>query len=79
MSLDSEARATAPASLSIQYLSAEIMPLLGGKFSIALRATFLDEQDLEFVGEDLANAHVATIDEALAIIRQNAAVLNASI
>lgn len=74
MSFDSEARATAPAPLSLQYLSAEIMPLMGGKFSIALRATFLDELELEFVGQDLVSERVETLDQALSVIRQNFAV-----
>jgi hypothetical protein len=79
MSFDSEPRAAAPASLSIQFVNIEVAPLLGGKFSVLMRATLLDEEALEFVGEDLASAHVETLDEALAVIRQNVAVLNVNV
>ena len=51
------------------------MPLIGGQFSVVMQATLLDEQELEFVGQDLANARVDTLDEALAVIRQNVAAL----
>lgn len=68
----------APASLPIQFVSAQIMPLVDGKFSVAMHATFLDETEMEFVGQDLANARVETLDEALAVIRKNVAVLNAN-
>ncbi len=40
-----------------------------------MQATLLDEEQLEFIGQDLAHEHVKTIDEALAIIRQNVAPL----
>lgn len=78
MSLDAAAGTKAPAPLPLQFVSAQIMPLVGGKFSIALHATFLDEMEMEFVGEDLAHAHVDTVEQALAIIRDNVAILQAA-
>jgi hypothetical protein len=75
MPLEIAAPSNAPAAL--QYITAQIMPLIDGKFSVALQATLLDEEQLEFVGQDLANAYVDTLDEALAVIRTNMAVLNA--
>jgi hypothetical protein len=75
MSLDSAADATAPAPLPLQFVSIELMPVVGGKISVAMQATLLDERELEFVGQDLAHEHVDTIDEALAVIRQNVAAL----
>ncbi|HTV27701.1 MAG TPA: hypothetical protein VMF32_07950 [Xanthobacteraceae bacterium] len=75
MSLDTAAGAEAPAPLPLQYVSIELMPIVGGKFSVAMQATLLDEERLEFVGEDLAHAQVDTIDQALAIIRHNVAAL----
>ena len=74
MPLDISAGADAPAPLPIQFITAEIMPLVDGKFSIEMRATFLDESELEFVGQDLANERVETLDQALSVIRQNVAV-----
>ncbi len=75
MSLDSKAGADAPASLPLQFVHIEITPLLGGEYAVAMQATLLDEQELEFVAEDLAHEHVATLDQALAVIRQNVASL----
>ena len=73
MSLDIAAGAKAPAPLPLQFVNIEITPLVGGQFAVAMQATLLDEDELEFVGQDLANAHVGTLDEALAVIRQNVA------
>jgi hypothetical protein len=75
MSLDTAAGTKAPAPLPLQFVSIELMPIVGGKFSVAMQATLLDEEQLEFVGEDLANAHVDSLDEVLAVIRENIAAL----
>lgn len=75
MHLDTAAGANGPAPLPLQYVSIELMPIVGGRFSVAMQATLLDEQHLELVGEELAHAHVDTLDEALAIVRQNIAIL----
>ena len=75
MSLDIEAGKIPPAPFPIQYITAEITPLIGGQFSVVMQATLLDEQELQFVGQDLANAHVDTLEEALAVIRTNVAAL----
>ncbi len=77
MSFDTATGEQAPAPLPLQFVSIELMPLAGGKFSVAMQATLLDEEALEFVGQDLANARVDTIEQALAVIRQNVAVLSA--
>jgi len=75
MSLDSAAGANVPASLAFQFVSIELMPIVGGKLSVAMQATLLDEKNLEFVGEDLADERVDTIEQALAVIRANVAAL----
>ena len=71
MSLDTQARVVASAPNPLQFVDIQITPLIDGQYSVVMQATLLDEEELEFVGQDLANAHVATLDEALAIIRQN--------
>ena len=71
MTLDIAAGKIPPVPFPIQYVTAEITPLIGGQFSVVMQATLLDEEQLEFVGQDLANAHVDTLDEALAVIRTN--------
>ncbi len=78
MSLDTPVGIEAPAPLPLQYITAEITPLAGGKFAVAMQATLLDEQEFQFVGEDLAHAHVDTVEQALAIIRDNVAILQAA-
>ncbi len=76
MSLDRAAGESTPAPLPLQFVNIEITPLIGGQFSVVMQATLLDEEELQFVGQDLANAHVDTLDEALAVIRANVAALN---
>jgi hypothetical protein len=76
MPLDIAAGKIPPAPFPIQYVTAEITPLIGGQFSVVMQATLLDEEELQFVGQDLANAHVDTLDEALAVIRANVSALN---
>ena len=78
MSLDSAAGATAQAPLPLQYVSIQLMPIVGGKLSIAMQATLLDEQQFEFVGQDLAHERVDTIEQALALIRENVSILQAA-
>ncbi len=75
MSLDVPAANRPPAALPLQFVNIEITPLIGGQYSVAMQATLLDEDELEFVGQDLAHERVATLDEALAIIRDNIAPL----
>lgn len=78
MSVDTQASATAPPPSLIQFVNIEITPLIGGQYSVVMQATLLDEQDFQFVGQDLANERVGSLDEALAIIRQNVAPLASS-
>ena len=73
MHLETEARAHAPASLPLQFVHIEVTPVAGGRFAVAMQATLLDEAQLEFVGEDLGNQHVGTIEELLAVIRRGVA------
>jgi hypothetical protein len=75
MSLDTQARGNAAGPHPLQFVHIEITPLIGGEFAVVMQATLLDEDELEFVGQDLANEHVQTLDQALAIIQQNVGVL----
>jgi hypothetical protein len=78
MSLDTAAGTKASAPLPLQYIRIELMPIFGGKLAVAMEATRLDEEELEFVGEDLAHAHVDNVEQALALIRDNVAILQAT-
>jgi hypothetical protein len=75
MSLDIPAGAAAPANYPLQFINIEITPLIDGQYSVAMQATLLDEDQLQFVGQDLAHEHVKTLDEAMTIIRRNVAPL----
>jgi hypothetical protein len=75
MSLDIAGSATALAPSLIQFLHIELTPLMGGHYSVVMQATLLDEEELAFVAEDLVSERVATLDHALAVIRQNVAAL----
>jgi len=77
MSLDIPAGGDAPAPYPLQFIHIEITPLIDGKYSVAMQATLLDEEQLQFVGQDLAHEHVKTLDEAMTIIRRNVAPLAA--
>jgi uncharacterized lipoprotein YbaY len=75
MPLDSPTGAKAPAPYPLQFINIEITPLIDGEISVAMQATLLDEDQLEFIGQDLAHEHVKTLDDAMAIIRQTVAPL----
>jgi hypothetical protein len=75
MPLEIAAPSNASAPLPLQFVDVKITPLMGGQFAVAVGATLLDEEQLEFVGQDLANVYVDTLDEALDVIRKNVAVL----
>jgi hypothetical protein len=72
--LDIHTGATAPA-LPLQFVSVEITPLSGGQFSVLMQATLLDEEELQFIAEDLVCERVDTLDQALTVIRRNVAAL----
>jgi hypothetical protein len=75
MPLDIPAGGIAPATYPLQFINIEITPLIDGKYSVAMQATLLDEEQLELIGQDLAHEHVKTLDEAMTIIRRNVAPL----
>ena len=75
MSLDVPAATPPSAAHPIQFVHIEIAPLIDGQYSVDMQATLLDEADLQFVGQDLTHQRVATLDEALTIIRDNMAPL----
>jgi hypothetical protein len=77
MSLDIPAGGDRPAVYPLQFIHIEITPLIDGKYSVAMQATLLDEEQLEFIGQDLAHEHVQTLDEGMTIIRRNVGPLTA--
>ncbi len=75
MSFDNPAGTNTPAPLPIQFVHIEIAPLLDGHYSVAMEATRLDEEHLEFVGQDLTHERVSSLDAVLHVIRANVALL----
>jgi hypothetical protein len=75
MSLDTHAGGKPPGPYPLQFVNIEITPLIDGQYAVVMQATLLDEDELEFVGQHLANEHVQTLDQALAVIQQNVGVL----
>ena len=78
MSFDTAVGDKASAPFPIQFVNIEITPLLGGEYSVVMQATLLDEEQFEFVGQDLASERVGSLDDALALIRQNVIPLSPS-
>lgn len=72
-------RPAPPAPNPIQFVDIKITPLIDGKFAVAMQATLLDEQELEFLGQDLAYEHVASLDDVLGVIRKNVVPLAAEL
>lgn len=71
MHLDTTDGVKVAPALPLQFVSIEIMPVAGGKLSVAMQATLLDEDALEFVGQDLANERVDTVEQLLAVTRRS--------
>ena len=55
MSLDIPAGAIGPAPNPLQFINIAITPLIDGQYSVVMQATLLDEEELQFVGQDLAD------------------------
>ena len=56
----------------IQFFAIEIMPTADGLLFVGVKATLCEpvrNDDFEFVDVEMASERVATIDEALAVIR----------
>ncbi|MCU1276233.1 MAG: hypothetical protein JWO48_3664 [Bryobacterales bacterium] len=65
-------RGRAPPSPQIQFYSVQIMPLADGRISVGMSATICEaihDDDFELVNMEVASARVATIEDALAVIR----------
>jgi hypothetical protein len=71
--------AAAPPAPAIQFYSVQLSPLADGQVSVAIGATLCEavaEDDFELVNMDVASARVASLEEALAVIRDAVTTLN---
>lgn len=57
----------------LQFVSVEIMPTGDGGLAVTLGGTYIDELEMELVNEEIGNVRVASLDDALAMIRNTVA------
>jgi hypothetical protein len=65
-----ESASSQPGPPVLQFVAFQVTPLADGGLQVSLAATFLDEAELEFIGEDIETVRVSSIDEAVAAIRR---------
>ena len=62
-----------PVIRSIEFYNIELAPLADGRVYVSLFATTVDDQEPQLLTQEIACESVATIEDALAIIRQGVA------
>jgi hypothetical protein len=77
MSLDIATGEHESPRLALQFINIEIAPLMSGRLGIAIQATLLDEQELEFIGQELVQTSADSLEGAIAVIRESAGLLDA--
>lgn len=53
----------------VEFYTIELAQLADGGFGVSLIATTVDDEEPQLLSQEIASAHVASIDEALAVIR----------
>jgi hypothetical protein len=56
---------------SMQFISIEVLPTADGLLCVSLTGTSVDEETLEFINDDIESVRVATIEEAVSVIRRS--------
>ena len=59
-----------PVIRSIEFYNIELAPLADGRVYVAMLATTVDDQEPQLLTQEIASGTVATIEDALAVIRQ---------
>ena len=59
-----------PVIRSIEFYNIELAPLADGRVYVAMLATTVDEEEPQLLTQEIARDTVATIEDALAVIRQ---------
>ena len=62
--------ATASTRKAVEFYSIELAQLADGTFHVALTATTVDDEEPQLLCQDIASERVASIDDALAVIRE---------
>jgi hypothetical protein len=55
---------------SVEFFSIELAPLVDGRVYVSMTATTVDDQEPQLLTQEIARDTVATIDEALAVVRK---------
>ncbi len=73
--LDTHGRAPAARSPAIprdvEFYRIELAPIADGNIHVSLTATTVDEEEPQLLDREIASDRVATIDDALALIRRS--------
>jgi hypothetical protein len=60
----------APVIKSVEFFSIELAPLVDGRVYVSMTATTVDDREPQLLTQEIARDTVATIDDALAVIKQ---------
>ena len=55
---------------SVEFFNIELAPLADGRVYVAITATTVDDQEPQLLTQEIALDTVATIDDALAVIKK---------
>ena len=58
---------------SVEFYNIELAPLADGRVYVSVLATTVDDQEPQLLTQEIARDAVATIDDALAVIRHGVA------
>jgi len=61
---------TATIIKSVEFFSIELAPLVDGRVYVSMTATTVDNQEPQLLTQEIARDAVATIDDALAVIKK---------
>ncbi len=61
---------TASIRKAIEFYSIELAQLADGTFHVSLTATTVDDEEPQLLSQEMASERVASIDDALAVVRQ---------
>lgn len=57
---------------AVEFYTIELAQLIDGTIHVALIATTVDDEEPQLLNQEIASERVASIDDALAIVKQHA-------
>jgi hypothetical protein len=60
-----------PATLPIEFVTMQLMPLADGMIGVSLKSTVFDEQELELIDRDIVDERVTSLDQLFTLIRSH--------